>query len=75
MIDRDRQRGMLLGLAIGDALGAAVEFEVPGSFEPVQGYRGAYDHENYLAVRHAALYWHFLDLVWLVMFLTFWALG
>jgi hypothetical protein len=28
----DRQRGTLLGLAIGDALGAAVEFEPPGSF-------------------------------------------
>jgi len=27
----DRQRGCLLGLAIGDALGAAVEFEVPGT--------------------------------------------
>ena len=29
---------------------------------------GAYDHENYLGVRHAALYWHFLDIVWLAMF-------
>jgi len=37
---RDRQRGTLLGLAVGDALGAAVEFEIPGSFEPVTGYRG-----------------------------------
>ena len=27
-----------------------------------------YDHENYLGVRHAALYWHFLDVVWIVMF-------
>jgi ADP-ribosyl-[dinitrogen reductase] hydrolase len=44
MIRRDRQRGMLLGLAIGDALGAAVEFEVPGSFEPVIGYRGGGPH-------------------------------
>jgi ADP-ribosylglycohydrolase len=35
---------MLLGLAIGDALGAAVEFEVPGSFEPVVGYRGGGPH-------------------------------
>jgi ADP-ribosylglycohydrolase len=35
---------MLLGLAIGDALGAAVEFEVPGSFEAVQGYRGGGPH-------------------------------
>jgi ADP-ribosylglycohydrolase len=35
---------MLLGLAIGDALGAAVEFEVPGSFETVLGYRGGGPH-------------------------------
>src|SRR5262249_43417895 len=44
MIHRDRQRGMLLGLAVGDALGAAVEFEVPGTFEPVTGYRGGGPH-------------------------------
>jgi ADP-ribosylglycohydrolase len=41
----DRQRGALIGLAVGDALGAAVEFKPPGSFEPVKGYRdgGAHD--------------------------------
>src|SRR5262245_41134703 len=44
MILRDRQRGMLLGLAIGDALGAAVEFAVPETFEPVTGYRGGGPH-------------------------------
>jgi len=44
MIDRDRQRGMLLGLAIGDALGAAIEVELPGSFVPVTGYRGGGPH-------------------------------
>lgn len=32
---RSRYRGALLGLAAGDALGAAVEFESPGSFEPL----------------------------------------
>ena len=36
---KDRCRGTLLGLAVGDALGAAVEFETPGSFESVTGYR------------------------------------
>jgi ADP-ribosylglycohydrolase len=36
----DRARGSLLGLATGDALGAAVEFLPPGSFEPVTGMRG-----------------------------------
>jgi hypothetical protein len=43
MIFRDRQRGMPIGLA-GDALGAAEEFEVPGSFEAVSGYRGGGPH-------------------------------
>jgi cytochrome c oxidase subunit III len=32
---------------------------------------GAYDHENYQPVGRVALYWHFLDVVWLIMFLTF----
>lgn len=40
----DRQRGTLLGLAAGDALGAAVEFQMPGNFEPVTGYRGGGPH-------------------------------
>ena len=32
-----RCRGSLLGLALGDALGTAVEFCPPGSFEPLSG--------------------------------------
>jgi ADP-ribosylglycohydrolase len=40
----DRQRGTLIGLTIGDALGAAVEFKSPGSFPPVTGYRGGGPH-------------------------------
>jgi ADP-ribosylglycohydrolase len=35
----DRRRGALIGLAVGDALGAAIEFSSPGSFAPVTGYR------------------------------------
>jgi ADP-ribosylglycohydrolase len=35
----DRRRGALIGLAVGDALGAAVEFKAPGSFPPVTHYR------------------------------------
>ena len=31
--------GALLGLAIGDAMGASVEFQQPGSFKPVTGFR------------------------------------
>jgi len=40
----DRRRGALVGLAVGDALGAAVEFKPPGSFEVVTGYRGGGPH-------------------------------
>jgi hypothetical protein len=35
MIDRDRHRGCLLGLAAGDALGTTVEFRRRGTFEPL----------------------------------------
>jgi ADP-ribosyl-[dinitrogen reductase] hydrolase len=31
----DRYRGALLGLAAGDAVGTALEFQPPGSFEPI----------------------------------------
>jgi ADP-ribosyl-[dinitrogen reductase] hydrolase len=41
---QDRRRGALLGLAIGDALGAAVEFCPPGTFEPVTGFRSGGPH-------------------------------
>jgi len=44
MLRTDRQRGTLVGLAIGDALGAAVEFEPPGTFPHVTGYRGGGPH-------------------------------
>lgn len=44
MLDPDRARGMLIGLAVGDALGAAVEFQRPGSFEPVTDFRGEGPH-------------------------------
>lgn len=40
----DRRRGALIGLAVGDALGAAVEFNPPGTFAPVTGYRDGGPH-------------------------------
>jgi ADP-ribosylglycohydrolase len=40
----NRRRGALIGLAVGDALGAAVEFKSPGSFAPVTGYRDGGPH-------------------------------
>jgi ADP-ribosyl-[dinitrogen reductase] hydrolase len=36
MMRRDRFRGALVGLAVGDAVGTTVEFKPPGSFEPVK---------------------------------------
>jgi ADP-ribosyl-[dinitrogen reductase] hydrolase len=44
MMPLDRQRGTLIGLAVGDALGAAVEFRAPGSFPEVTGFRGGGPH-------------------------------
>jgi ADP-ribosyl-[dinitrogen reductase] hydrolase len=41
---RDRKKGCFYGLAIGDALGAAVEFRDRGTFAPVTGYRGLGPH-------------------------------
>jgi hypothetical protein len=31
----DRYRGSLLGLAVGDTLGTALELKAPGSFTPI----------------------------------------
>ena len=41
----------------------------------IKAYAGRYDHEHYVGVKHAALYWHFLDVVWLMMFGTFLLMG
>lgn len=40
----DKAKGMFYGMAIGDALGAAVEFQEKGTFEPVTDYRGFGPH-------------------------------
>jgi heme/copper-type cytochrome/quinol oxidase subunit 3 len=37
-------------------------------------HRGTTDWSDPRPVKHAAMYWHFLDAVWLVMFVTFYAL-
>ena len=44
MIDKDRQRGALIGLAVGDAMGASVEFEAPGAFAEVTGFQAGGPH-------------------------------
>lgn len=40
----DRLRGCLIGLAVGDALGAAVEFKAPGTFPQITTYRDGGPH-------------------------------
>lgn len=40
----ERFRGTLIGLAVGDALGAAIEFLPSGSFPPVIDYRDGGPH-------------------------------
>lgn len=41
---RDRYRGCLMGLAAGDAVGAAVEFMPPGTFDPIDDMIGGGPH-------------------------------
>lgn len=43
---------------------------VPLAVVTFKGNRGRYDHENYAPVKYIAMYWHFLDAVWIVMFVT-----
>jgi ADP-ribosyl-[dinitrogen reductase] hydrolase len=40
LVLRDRYRGALLGLAVGDALGTTVEFKAPGTFKPITDLMG-----------------------------------
>ena len=41
---------------------------VPLFYITLQSYAGRYDHEHYTPVRLIAMYWHFLDVIWVVMF-------
>ena len=37
----------------------------------VRALKHRYDHESYFAIRFNALYWHFLDVVWILMLIAF----
>ena len=37
--------------------------------------QGRYDHEHHAPVKHIAMYWHFLDAVWIVMFFVLMVMG
>jgi len=39
------------------------------------GYHNRYDHENYVGVQNCVAYWHFLDIVWIIMFAVIGAFG
>jgi heme/copper-type cytochrome/quinol oxidase subunit 3 len=46
---------------------------IPLAVTTYKAHQGVYDHEHYNPVRYLALYWHFLDVVWIVMFMVmFW---
>jgi len=48
---------------------------VPVFVTSARAFRGRYDHEHWHPVRYAAMYWHFLAVVWIVTFAVFTALG
>jgi len=48
---------------VGGMIGMGIVF--------VRAWQGRYDHESYFAIRFSALYWHFLDVVWLLMLVAF----
>lgn len=75
------------GVGAGSALHNAIVFLViihalhlVGGLIPLmvitrRAHAGRYDHEYHTPVRSLAMYWHFLDVVWLLMFATFLVLG
>jgi len=44
---------------------------IPLIVTTIKAHQGAYDHEHYGPVRYMNMYWHFLDVVWLIMFSVF----
>ncbi|QEG00917.1 Cytochrome c oxidase polypeptide I+III [Stieleria maiorica] len=63
--------GMVVVLAILHALhvlGGIIALGIVAARSAI----GLYDHERHWPVDFAAHYWHFLDLVWLCMIVTFW---
>ena len=63
--------GMVVVLAILHALHVLGGIVALG-IVTVRSAAGRYDHERHWPVDFAAQYWHFLDLVWISMLVTFW---
>lgn len=60
-------QGMIFFLIIVHAL-HLVGGLIPLGIVTRQAFRDRYDHESYNPVRYVAMYWHFLDIVWLCLF-------
>lgn len=48
---------------------------IPLSIITAAAGRGAYSAQAHLSVKHVAMYWHFLDIVWLIIFVVLQLLG
>jgi cytochrome c oxidase subunit 3 len=57
---------MLTGLHAAHVIGGLIQLSVV----TVRAYRGAYSPSYHPGVTYSVMYWHFLDIVWLVMFFT-----
>ena len=57
---------MLTGLHAAHVIGGLI----PMAWVTARAFRGAYAPESHGGVTYSAMYWHFLDAVWLVMFLA-----
>jgi heme/copper-type cytochrome/quinol oxidase subunit 3 len=55
---------VLTGLHAAHVIGGMVALAVVG----VMTYRGCYSWAHYPGIRNTAIYWHFLDAAWLVLF-------
>jgi len=43
---------------------------IPMGVVTYKALKGRYDHEQYAGVKYVTMYWHFLDLIWVIMFAT-----
>jgi len=60
-------QGMIFFLIIVHAL-HLIGGLIPLSVVTHHAWRGRYDHESHNPVKYVAMYWHFLDIVWLCLF-------
>jgi cytochrome c oxidase subunit III len=58
---------VLSGLHLAHVGGGLITLIIVG----IQSLRGAYNSENRLGLKMASIYWHFLDILWIYLFLFF----